>query len=216
MIDAIKAFFAKLFGKSAQTTTTTARAVYPAPQAQSGLWTIAFSPGMPGKLRVAPEGHNVALPTKDGLHYVYTKATKPLVPGQSIGMVFRIEGDGTIVPVAKTDAEKAEPARMRLYIQAKNDTMQDVDANKRWWSKGSENLNVRTRGAEYGWNERLDPADWFNMHGQNGATRPEAFYTALKNVQHVGMTFGGMFAGHGVFVQPGTGSARFVLVDWLQ
>jgi hypothetical protein len=39
-----------------------------------------------------------------------------------------------------------------------------------------------------------------SVFGRDGSERPSAFQAAISNVQLVGLTFGGCFAGHGVYV----------------
>jgi hypothetical protein len=51
------------------------------------------------------------------------------------------------------------------------------------------------------------PELWTNVGGQTDAAGLQA---ALADLENVGFTFGGKFAGHGVYA---VGSARFVLTD---
>ena len=50
------------------------------------------------------------------------------------------------------------------------------------------------------------------MFGKSGAEVPKEFSAAIPNLENVGFTFGGTFAGHGVFVTGG--NARFVLKEF--
>jgi hypothetical protein len=52
------------------------------------------------------------------------------------------------------------------------------------------------------------PELWTNVGGQTDAAGLQA---ALADLENVGFTFGGKFAGHGVYA---VGSARFVLTEY--
>jgi hypothetical protein len=50
------------------------------------------------------------------------------------------------------------------------------------------------------------------VFGQRGAEVPNEFNAAILNLGNVGFTFGGTFAGHGVYVTGG--NARFILKQY--
>lgn len=58
----------------------------------------------------------------------------------------------------------------------------------------------------------LDPNLWTDVYGKTGASNPAAWSYILQNANRAGVTFGGgCFYGHGVFVDEGTGRARFTV-----
>ena len=52
----------------------------------------------------------------------------------------------------------------------------------------------------------------FSVFGRKGSEARGEFRTTLSNLGSVGFTFGGMFAGHGVYLTGG--NARFVLKEF--
>jgi hypothetical protein len=49
----------------------------------------------------------------------------------------------------------------------------------------------------------LSPDQWTSVFGQRGAEVSSEFNTAISQLANVGFTFGGTFAGHGVYVTGG-------------
>jgi hypothetical protein len=92
--------------------------------AGASYWTFAYSPNMP--LRMAGDAFD--FPLKDGVHYVIKQAP-PVRAGQSVTLRFAITGAGKLVP---TQGEP--PARVRLFLQKRGDTMTAAEEYKRWWS----------------------------------------------------------------------------------
>jgi hypothetical protein len=149
------------------------------------VWTAQHSPSMPDCV-----GMSFKFPQRDGAHYFVRKAPA-LRLGQKITIKFNLEGTGRLVPVGTGDEP---PARLRLFIQRKGDTLMADHEDYRWWS---EPIDL----TEMGWKSitvEITPALWSQVFGRNGATRPDAFRRAIEDAAHVGFTFGGMFAGHGV------------------
>jgi hypothetical protein len=83
----------------------------------------------------------------------------------------------------------------------------DVYEYYRWWSAS----NVALTAGEHELAAPLVPDQWFSVFGKRGDHPGAAgqFAATLANPQAVGQTFGGMFAGHGVFAIEG--SSRFTL-----
>lgn len=166
------------------------------------VWTIAFSPGMPS--RMIHDGYETYFdfPNKDGVHYIYTQ-TSGVEIGNTITMKFAIVGDGILLPT-----QREPPARVRLYLQRAGDTLTAAEEDKRWWSVGT----VELVKGEHILTAVVAPENWSNVFGKNGKERPEAFSQTISHLANMGFTFGGVFAGHGVFVT--RGSARFVLREF--
>lgn len=58
----------------------------------------------------------------------------------------------------------------------------------------------------------FDPNLWTDVYGASGASNPAAWKYILQNANRAGVTFGGgCFYGHGVFIDEGTGMARFTI-----
>jgi hypothetical protein len=143
-------------------------------------------------------------PSRNGVHYVY-KPAPAIKVGQSITMRFAISGSDkpNFVPT-----EGTATARVRLFLQQRGDTVTAQEPYKRWWSvpyvelhEGESTLSVA-----------VSPDQWTSVFGQGGAEVPNEFSTAISKLGNVGFTFGGTFAGHGVFVTGG--SARFGLKEF--
>jgi hypothetical protein len=162
-------------------------------------WTIAYSHNVPPRMIEEQGGtYYFNFPRSDGVHYIMQRA--PAVrAGQTVTMRFSIVGEGKLVP---TQGEP--PARVRLFLQQRGDRLTAAEEFKRWWSVAS----VELVAGEFVLKAELVPAQWSSVFGKNGAQVPEAFHAAIADLEHVGFTFGGMFAGHGVYV---IGQARFVL-----
>jgi hypothetical protein len=166
-------------------------------------WTIAFSPGMPPSMKGSEGGYYFDFPPADGVHYV-TSAAPSVRLNQTITMRFVVVGDGRLVPT-----EGNPPARVRLFLQQRGDRMTASEPFKRWWSVPHVDLIGRR---EFILTARLAPSQWSNVFGRNGSASPDEFKNCLAALGEIGFTFGGMFAGHGVYVTGGT--SRFVLLSF--
>ncbi len=80
----------------------------------------------------------------------------------------------------------------------------------RWWSV----RRVELTEGEHELAARLAPDEWFSVFGKRGDQfgAAEQFTTAMADLQAVGLTFGGTFAGHGVFAVERP--ARFTLMSY--
>ena len=100
-------------------------------------------------------------------------------------------------------------ARLRLFLQRRGDNWTGVGAHEfyRWWSVD----NVVLATGEHELIAPLVPDQWFSVFGKRGDDPAAAgqFAAAVADPQAVGQTFGGMFAGHGVFAV--AGPSRFTL-----
>ena len=110
----------------------------PAPIAASSDWTIAYSPGMPSQMTKKDGHHYFDFPNVDGVHYVY-KRTPSVNVGQTVTMVFTIEGSGNFVPTEGTAS-----ARVRLFMQEQGDSLTAAEQYKRWWSTAAVELKPGT------------------------------------------------------------------------
>lgn len=175
------------------------------PAAADSPWIVAFSPAMPPTLSEQAENYYYFdFPTDtDGIHYVFKRA--PAVePGQTITMVFSLEGKGKLLP-----NEGRSFAKVRLYMQRKGDRLTAKEPHKRWWSRAFSEL-VSPR--DFVLSARIAPSQWTSVFGMVGSNVPDEFRDCIDNLAHVGFTFGGDFAGHGVYVRDG--AVRFVLKEY--
>ncbi|MDX6384390.1 MAG: hypothetical protein QOK48_1963 [Blastocatellia bacterium] len=108
------------------------------------------------------------------------------------------------------------PANVRLYFET--NTSGKFEETDYWWSNPMsydlEDLKAsdQTLLANF-----FDPNQWSDFYGHLGSdpAYTAAFNNAVKDVQFVGVSFGGgCFFENGVGVQPGTGSASFRLMDF--
>jgi hypothetical protein len=167
-------------------------------------WTIGpiingrnYSHGMPLRPTANPGGGwYFDFPQADGVHYVTRAPTE--VGRHSVRMVFEIQGDATFKEVAGDG-----PGLVRLYIQRRGDNWSWDRASYRFWSRPLE-LKPGKHEMVY----VFAPELWTNVGGQTDAAGLQA---ALADLENVGFTFGGKFAGHGVYA---VGSARFVLTEY--
>jgi hypothetical protein len=132
-------------------------------------------------------------PNQNGVHYVCKV-------GQTITMHFAITGNGSFVPT-----EGTATARVRLFLQQRDDRFTAQEPYKRWWSV----TYVELHDGEFKLTAPLSPGQWTLVFGQRGTEVPSEFNIAISQLANVGFTFGGTFAGHGVYVMGG--DARFIL-----
>lgn len=164
-------------------------------------WTIAYSPSMPATLFKEGDGYYFDFPTStDGIDYVIERAP-PAQLWQVVTMVFLLQGTGTLLPT-----EGRSPAKVRLFMQRKDDTLTADEPFKRWWSIAY--VELKSPG-EFTLSANIDPSKWSSVFGAVGSSVPAEFQDCVANLAHFGFTFGGDFAGHGVYVA--RGSSRFIL-----
>jgi hypothetical protein len=165
-------------------------------------WKIAYSPNMPASMSGTEGNWYFDFPSQNGVHYIY-KLAPAIKAGQTITMHFAITGNANFVPT-----EGTATARVRLFLQQRGDTLTAQEPYKRWWSLPY----VELRKGEFTLTVSLSPDQWSSVLGQRGAEVPNEFDAAIPNLENVGFTFGGTFAGHGVYVTGG--NARFILKQY--
>jgi hypothetical protein len=175
----------------------------PAVPAPISYWRIAYSPNMPAWMSGTEGNWYFDFPNQNGVHYVYTAAPAVRV-GQTITMHFAITGKGNFVPT-----EGTAPARVRLFLQQQGDTLTAREPYKRWWSTAY----VELKEVDFTLSVPVSPDQWSSVFGRRGDEVPHEFNVAISQLANVGFTFGGTFAGHGVYVTGGT--ARFILKQYL-
>lgn len=144
-------------------------------------------------------------PNEDGVHYL-VKNTHGL-SSQSLSMRFNITGSEPVFTAPPDDV----PAGVRFYFQRRGDDMSGAGEMEfyRWWSNpvcGILQLGVQALTVP------LKPPHWSSVLGKSGTVAPDKFRQALRNAAVVGMTFGGHFFGHGVWLT--SGNALFRLKSW--
>ena len=174
------------------------------PQRLTSPWTIGpiiggktFSPGMP--LHPIADGPNwyFDFPQLPGsVHYVTRNAFES---GRDLIRIhFRITGHSEFKAT-----EGSARAAVRLMIQRRGDSYSWDKASYRFWFGP-----VPLAPGEFVIEEALTPDRWTNVGGR---TDPAGFRALLNDLETVGFTFGGQFAGHGVYV---IGAGRFVLIEY--
>ena len=87
------------------------------------------------------------------------------------------------------------------------------DQFSRWWARDYR-VAIQPNGT-FQVVVPMEPAKWMSVFGVFGDQNLAAFQDALRNMAAVGVTFGGgCYLSHGVNVQSGTGTARFILVNY--
>ncbi len=111
------------------------------------------------------------------------------------------------------------PASVRFYFQT--DTSGKFEETDYWWSN-SVSIDLQTLEAiqplSYSMSASFsNPSQWSDYNGQfgNDPAYNAAFLKAVKDVQFVGLSFGGgCYFENGVGIVPGTGSGNFRLMDF--
>lgn len=140
-------------------------------------------------------------PQSDGVHYVTRPATEP---GRS-SVALRFAIDGTATGFKEVDAAAAGPGMVRLFIQRRGDDWSGAGArvSYRFWS-----APLTLMMGEMTLRAGFTSDQWTNVSGQQD---PDGFQAALLDLESVGFTFGGMFAGHGAYAE---GQARFYIREF--
>jgi len=145
-------------------------------------------------------------------NYAYTKAPEPLKTWQTITLNYSIDGNATF---GEADPSDAGTPNTRLFFWEANDTDSYFPPGSpyqfyRWWCNA--NVTPLKIGDDQTMSCVLQPANWGSVYGVQGADSAAAtagFNQAMKNVAYVGFTFGGQFAGHGVWTT--SGNAEFTI-----
>jgi hypothetical protein len=163
-------------------------------------WKIAYSPNMPAWMSGTEGNWYFDFPNQNGVHYVYKVAPAVRV-GQTITMHFAITGKGNFVPT-----EGNATARVRLFLQQRGDMLTAQEPYKRWWSVTYIELRVHADGLVI-----AGPVD-FGVRPARGRGAERVQQCDIPARENIGFTFGGTFAGHGVYVTGG--NARFILKQY--
>jgi hypothetical protein len=172
-----------------------------------GPWKIgpiingkSLSPGMPASMTAGSAGgwYFDFPQSPNSVHYVTKTPTEAARSG--IRMSFEIVGN---VEFKEADCGGVGcvpgPGMVRLYIQRCGDDWRT--SGFRFWSPP-----LQLSGGALHMDYALDPS-WIGVYG----TDPDGFRAAVSNLCAVGFTFGGRFAGHGVYA---IAPARFVLTEF--
>ena len=174
----------------------------------SEAWNFLYSPNMPAHPTARDAtGWEFNFPPRDGVHYLVHPAIGRL--GSRISATFVVERDGRLV---ESDPCNGSQAAVRLFFQRRGDDLTAAKEFHRWWSMEMFLLNTDTKA---GLTVALDPSLWSSVLGKVGNSSAQvtaAFQAAAGDVQNVGVTFGGCYAGHGVYVVDGP--ARFIMMRY--
>lgn len=136
-------------------------------------------------------------------HVNYIDTAHGIAGKSRITMTFEIVADPSVkfLPKPEQYAQASTTAKIRLYFQKANDNWAQLDG--RWWSQSMDlSIGTHTLSAD------LVSDQWTNINGQHDAA---LFSGALAASARLGFTFGGDFAGHGMF---SSGPAKFILRDF--
>ena len=166
-----------------------------------------YSPGMPSQPTAEGTGWSFSFPAQDGVHYITTPLTGSVICRRAVKARFAFTGPGRLVPT-----QGDPPALIRLFLQRRGDDWSGAGVHEyyRWWSVG----HVELTEGEHELVAPLAPNQWLSVFGKRGDQfgAAEQFTTAMADLQAVGLTFGGTFAGHGVFAVERP--ARFTLMSY--
>jgi hypothetical protein len=145
-------------------------------------------------------------------NYAYTKAPGPLKAGQTFTINYSIDGNATFQPLPESGCgtQGCGPANFRFFFWEAGDNLsgQGQYAYYRWF------CNAHATTLKIGDNQTMScvvqpSSDWGSVYGASGDQAVAGYNQAMANVQWVGFTFGGQFAGHGVWTT--SGNATFTI-----
>jgi hypothetical protein len=135
--------------------------------------------------------------------YFYTKPPATVAVGQTVTLVYSIEGN---IPVwGVSDPTDLPPATMHLFLWRSGDDLScnGAMASYRFWAPSGVAPKL---GDSQTLTSVLDPSVWTNCYGQNDTS---GFAGALENAMGIGFTFGGQkFFGHGVYLIGGSATFK--------
>jgi hypothetical protein len=148
------------------------------------------------------------LPTSNGLHYVVQPVAGRLA-GSALAATWRIDGtDGVKFREVEPCGDWSQAA-VRFMIQRRGDnlTAQGPYEHYRRWS-----APLALALGPVSFVVSLSPDHWSSVYAKRGNEVPNELAAALADVGNIGLTYGGCFAGHGVYTADGT--ANFVLLSY--
>lgn len=166
----------------------------------ASAWQILYSTGMPPNPLGEAAGWFFDFPASGSVHYITTNVGASLLGRGRMRTTFAVQGSGHL-KATQGDA----PARVRLFFQRRGDDLSAIGPMEfyRWWSVAY----VELVEGQFVLEAPFVGAEWSSVLAKRGDEKMPEFATALSDASSVGVTFGGSFAGHGVFVE--TGQARF-------
>lgn len=169
-------------------------------------WVFQHSHNVPSSPRqTSSGGWEFDFPGTDGVHYLVTPVSGRM-PGAMVASV-RVEKNAGALFRESDPCTDSHVAAVRLYFQRRGDDLTTSKQDWRWWSVDRYLLDNLAGELVV----PVSPDKWSQVFGQVGDTRPNEFTAAASDVQVVGLTFGGCFAGHGVYVIDG--AAKFIAVN---
>lgn len=179
---------------------------------RAGLWKIIHSNSMPSTLSKSPGAiGKFNFPVNIGfVGYVMSAYVGPRP--STITMTFRIDGNGMFDSNWSGANGPSQgcfnPASVTVIVQKVGDDLTGEDG--RWWAGTQVLTNNNGVVAVV---IPVDPDHWVNAMGKIGNTRVEGFEATMKNLGHVGFTFGGgCNYGHGVRLS--LGASTFTLISY--
>ena len=164
-------------------------------------------------------------PTPDGEGFwfdfpVFDRATANTMPAREIPSVHYVTRPGKVMPAGTmratfeihggpfwaTEVPDETPAKVRLFFQRSGDDWAGSPGRTefyRWWGALADLVPGRSTLEAL-----LVPEKWGSVMGKRGADNSAAFHEAIANIARIGLTFGGGYAGHGVYA---VAAARFRL-----
>jgi hypothetical protein len=166
------------------------------------------SPGMPSTPPADGAAWMFNFPPVDGVHYVTTGWQGSIAAYKTMHLVFALDGTGPIVSV-----DGGAPL-LRMYFQRTGDDWSGSIGNMegyRWWAGAkAQSLSV-SPGVFIVDVDLTDGTQWTDVYANDGVKQAALFAAAKNDVQCMGFTFGGMFAGHGCYAK---GPATFHLREF--
>lgn len=178
-------------------------------------WDIQYSPGLPTHPTAAAQGwyfdFPIAQAVLDAVSVNYVTTPYSGVAAKQVSMTFSVSSDGPFNGNLSSDNTGSTPASVRFFLQQRGDDMSGSGKYEfyRWWA---DQVSYELKSGHIIMTVQLTPDQWSSVMGRAGLASADTlagFKSALANLGHVGMTFGGgSFFGHGVnAVKP----ARFTL-----
>ena len=135
--------------------------------------------------------------------YFYTKPPATIARGQTVTLVYSIDGSTLVWGVS--DTNDMPPATMHLFLWRSGDDLScnGAMASYRFWAPSGVALKL---GDGQTLTSVLDPSVWTNCYGDHDTS---GFAGALENAMGIGFTFGGQrFFGHGIYLSSGNATFK--------